>query len=415
MPLRNKLLLLLSFWLFVIGGAGAQTALSNEITAISIRGLKRTKPHVAEQYVKKFLGRDADSLDLREVEGAVLDTGILEPVSVSIADDPEGGGRLLQIELKEKWSIIPFPLFSVGSGGDIGGGGFLMDANAFGINDKMILGGLYRRSGWMVTAMYISTPDRDHVLGWNLRGSYSQEERTDSDQKNDDIRRFSQDSITASAGINYPLNEFVTPSFSLTYNGRLLRHNDDPLRVPGEDAHVISLSPELALEKTVWDGYLSARQYASIAYLYTIGIDYPSSHALSFRAVYERSLVPGFKLGLKTGVLYDPDAEVLFESPPSAAQVDILSENYIARNYAGGSFDIEKYLYKFSVGTLSLLVSYQGVWSQGPVLGHRFDHGVAGSLRFYLSKVAFPALGVGAAYNVAARYFKMNLSIGMSF
>ncbi|MDR2021362.1 MAG: hypothetical protein LBQ14_11430 [Treponema sp.] len=414
MPPQNKFLPLL-FCLLIAGAAAAQTVLSDEITAIAILGLKRTRPHVAEQHVKQFLGRDAASLDLKEVEGAVLETGILEPVSISIADDPEGGGRLLRIELREKWSLIPLPIFFAGTGGGLGGGAFFMDANAFGLNDKMVLGGLYRSGGWMVMAMYINTPDRDHAPGWNLRGSYSQEEKTGSDQENNDIRRFSQESITASAGINYPLNDFVTPSLSLTYNGRLLRHNDDPLRAPGEDAHTISLSPELALENTVWDGYLSARQNVSVAYIYTIGIDYPSSHALLFQAAYERSLFPGFKLGLKTGVLYDPDAEALFESSPSAAQVDILPRNYAARNYAGGVFDIEKYIYKFSFGTLSLLASYQGVWSQGPVLGHRFDHGVAGSLRFYLSKLAFPALGAGVSYNVAAEYFQMNLSLGMSF
>jgi outer membrane protein assembly factor BamA len=412
-PWWNKPVLLLLCFL-AVSGVNAQTVLSNEITAISIVGLKRTKPHVAERYVEKFLGRDAASLDLKEVEGAVLDTGILEPLVISIDDDPEGGGRLLQIELREKWSILPFPIFFAGSGG-IGGGAFFMDANAFGLNDKMILGGMYRRTGWMVMAMYINTPDRERVPGWSLRGSYAQEDRTDSDQNDKDIRRFSQESITAATGISYPLNDFFVPSLSLTYDGRLLRHSDDPLRVPGGDAHIISLSPELSLQRAVWDGYLSAQQSASLAYIYTIGIDYPSSHALSFRGVYERSLIPGFKLGLKTGVFYAPDVEALFEASPSAAQVNILPRNYTARNYAGGSFDIEKYLYKFSFGTLSLLASYQGVWSQGPILGQRFDHGVAGSLRFYLSKLAFPALGVGAAYNVEAKYFQIGLDVGMSF
>jgi hypothetical protein len=411
----NRFIWILAACLFVISGVNAQTVPGGEITAISVLGLKRTKPHVAEQYVKKFLGRDAAALDFNEVEGAVLETGILEPVSVSLADDPEGGGQLLKIEVREKWSIIPLPLFFAGSGGDLGGGVFFMDANAFGLNDKLVLGGLYRTSGWMVMGMYVNTPDRDHRPGWSVGGSYAQEDKTDVDQEETDIRRFSQESIGAFAGIDYPVGEYFIPSLRMSYEGRLLRHNDDPLRAPGEDAHTIRLSPELALQRTVWDGYLSAQQNARLAYIYTIGIDYPSSHALAFQGVYERSLVPGFKLGLKTGVRYDPDAEPLFESPPSEAQVDILPRDFVARNYAGASFDIEKYIYKFSFGTLSLLASYQGVWSQGPILGHRFDHGVAGSLRFYLSKLAFPALGVGASYNVEAKFFQMNLNVGMSF
>ncbi|MDR2660204.1 MAG: hypothetical protein LBC27_09520, partial [Spirochaetaceae bacterium] len=79
------------------------------------------------------------------------------------------------------------------------------------------------------------------------------------------------------------------------------------------------------------------------------------------------------------------------------------------------SAGLEKYLFKISAGALSALISYQAVFSEGPILGSRFDHGVAGSIVFYLSKLAIPAMGLGLTYNVPEQYFQFSFSIGVGF
>jgi hypothetical protein len=385
------------------------------ITAISVSGLKRTKPHVVERQLTRFLGQEADSLDRNEVQAAVLDMGILELVSVETADDPEGGGKLLAITVREKWSIFPIPMFYYMGPHDWGVGGFFMDANAFGLNDKMIAGGIYSSGSWMAVAMYMYTPDRDYIPGWNIAGFYSREERKNTDQKNHDIRRFSLDSLTGSLGIRYPLWELISPSVDFSITNITLRETDFPLEAPERGARVVTISPGISLQKSRWDGYLFSRQNVDMKYTFTLGIDYPSSHSVSLKTVNEWPPIPGLKLGLRSGLIYDPQGTVLFESSPAAAQIDILPRSFSARNYAGISADIEKYLVKFSLGTLSALASYQVVWSRGPLLGYQFDHGPAASLRFYLSRVAFPALGVGLTYNVAAAYLQMSINLGMSF
>ncbi|MDR3166878.1 MAG: hypothetical protein LBT93_02955, partial [Treponema sp.] len=93
----------------------------------------------------------------------------------------------------------------------------------------------------------------------------------------------------------------------------------------------------------------------------------------------------------------------------------ILPRFFSARQYGGVSLGLEKYLFKISAGTLSILASYQGGYSQGEILGYQFDHGLAGALSGYLSKLALPALGLGAAYNLSARFFQASFSMGMSF
>jgi hypothetical protein len=135
---------------------------------------------------------------------------------------------------------------------------------------------------------------------------------------------------------------------------------------------------------------------------------------LSFRGIFEKSIVPGFRTSIRSGLLWEPLVPVLFESPPSAAEVAILPRSFSARHYAGLSLGLEKYLFTMSFGTCSVLTAWQMVYSHGSILKDQFDYGISGAVFFYMSKLAIPALGVGAAYNIPAEYFQFSFSLGMS-
>jgi hypothetical protein len=138
-------------------------------------------------------------------------------------------------------------------------------------------------------------------------------------------------------------------------------------------------------------------------------------HTVSLRGVYERSILPGFKAGIRGGMRYSPGAPPIFDSSASSVLIDILPGTFSAQNYLGAALGFEKYLYKFSQGTLAFLASYQAVYSYGPLLEHQFDHGVSGALNFYLSRIAIPTMGIGVFYNVAKNEFMVGYNIGASF
>jgi hypothetical protein len=127
------------------------------------------------------------------------------------------------------------------------------------------------------------------------------------------------------------------------------------------------------------------------------------------------SILPGFKFLSHGGLHYNPEAPAFFESSASSVRIGILPSSFSARNFAGASAGLEKYIWKFSYGTLSVFANYQVVYSRGPLLGDQFDHGVVGGINFYLSRLAIPAVGLGLAYNAAANEFQGSFSIGMSF
>jgi hypothetical protein len=359
------------------------------------------------------VGRDAETLELDAVYAAVLDMGVLEPVAISVQDAADGNGKILSVEVREKWSIFPMPVFFVSSG-QLSGGLFLGDTNAFGLNDKFFFGGIYGADGWMIMSSYIHSGGGG-VPGWMLSGSFTQSDRRDSDQNNEDIRRFNLDTIGASAGLSYNFTDILSASLRFSYQQITLRDSDSPLEEPESGARVFGIGGGVSMRKSHWDGYLLSEKTLSAGYTFTAGIDSGSFHEIRLRGVYQESLLPGFKMNLSGGALYQPDVPPLFESSPHAAQVNILPPSFSARNYAGFSFGFEKYLFKVSAGVLSAIASYQIVLSEGPIIGYSFDHGAAASLVFYLSKLAIPAMGLGFAYNAGANYPQFYFSLGMSF
>jgi hypothetical protein len=384
------------------------------ITGFAISGLKRTKLGVVEKVLQKFLGQEADQLDLNEVQAVIINMGILEPLRTGLEAALEGDGMILTIAVREKWSLLPLPVVWLGSEG-MGAGGFFVDTNALGLNDKFFTGGMYRTTGWMAGGGYVHTSQRKRFPGWQTTAVFSREERHDTDQSNHDIRRFSLDSINASLGITYPFREIFTGSLHISYHRMMLRDNEDPLAVPESGASLVGIGGNIKVRKNHWDGYLLSQESASLEYTFAVGIASPSFHTLKFTGIYEKSLIPGFRLNLRTGLVYSPGVPPLSETGPAAAQVTILPTSFAAQHYAGATLGIEKHLFTLSFGSFSVLASYQLVYSYGPLLGSAFDHGVGGTLSFYMSKLAIPALGLGIAYNLAARYIQTSFSAGMSF
>ena len=392
----------------------APAAGSGPITSIEVIGLKRTKPHIAKLPLEKFLGREASSLDPNEVQAAVKDTGILEPLEVGFVESSDG--IILRVTVLEKWTVFPVPLVIAGSGGS-NFGFFLLDSNAFGLRDAAVLGGMYGTSGVSAIAMYQHTPNSSGWPGWNSFFMYSRRENKNEDNEEEVHRRYSADQIRVSLGLQYPITGFLASSMSVSFSDISLRKKSDDLNPPGEGARFLSFSPGLSLRSSSWDGYLLSQKSLALGYTFNrafSGFFWNETYA---RGVFEQPIIPGFRIVLRSGAVWkseaDPDVDPLFEDGPQRAQVDILPRNFSARNYAGFSGGLEKYLVKFNWGTLSVFGAWQCVFSHGLISGSEFDNGPSGGIRLYLSRLALPALGTGLAYNMNSKLYQFTFSMGM--
>lgn len=397
-----------------VAGSSQAPDQENLITVIAISGLTKTKRSVAEMPLLQFLGQPGDKLNLDAVYAAVKDTGILEPLSVSVEENPQGEGKVLAIEVREKWSLFPVPIIYLKSG-YLNYGGFLVDTNAFGLKDQFFLGGIYGAAGWRVGGGYIHTYGGSWFPGWLALTFFSREERHDKDQQDKDLRVFKLDSVMTIAGINYPFWEIFKWSLTGHFREKTLPDFANPLKPPKAGIRMLGIGTELLARKTYWDGFLLSEQSALARYIFMGGLNGPSYHSLVMEEVYERSLIPGFRLNSRIHIVYEPEVPIVLESASSAAGVNILPGSFLAQNLVGASLGLEKYLIKLPLGTISALAAYQGVYSYNSVLGHSFDHGVAAAVFFYLSRLAIPTVKVGIAYNLAAQYVQAYFSVGVQF
>jgi hypothetical protein len=407
------------FFIFPLNNAFCQITDSNntKIIGIEILGLKRTKLSTAEEPLRQFLGMNAETINLDLVRAAILGLGILDPLEVKIENAKNESGKILWMRVQEKWSVFPIPVFFINSDG-FSGGLMFMDSNAFGLNDKFIAGGIYGTSGWMAALMYFHQ-GRKGVPGWNAAFMYSSGVKDYQNQKEKSIRNFQLDSLSAMMGLSYSFNQIFSGNVNVSLSNEDIRRTSDSFAVPEHDGFYLNPRIGFRLSQSDWDAYFLSEKSLSSSFEYSYGFDGPSYYTLSIDGNLEHSLfpvlLPGLKGWLRAALHYSPDAPPLFESGSSSVKIDILPSSFLAKNYIGGSVGLEKSLFRFSIGTLSALASYQLVFSEGPLLDQNIDHGIAGGVRMYLRKLAIPALGFGVSYNFAASYFQMNFSLGMSF
>jgi outer membrane protein assembly factor BamA len=418
--MKNRLFLLILFVFLTIPLHSQEEADVTEtdvitpdtITSIEITGLKRTKPHVAHYPLEKFLGQDRRDFDQNEVFAVIKDMGVLEPVSAELVETEDG--LVLKVTVEEKWSIFPFPFVMVGSG-DYNFGLFLIDFNAFGARDNIILGGIYGSSGWNAMAIYNHIPNRSRMPGWTASFMYSRNEKEDLDKDEIIHRRYTADRIYASIGLNYPFNELFTGSFSVSFSDISLNKKDNSINPPEKGLTLLRFAPNLSLRNRSWDGFFLSQKSISLEYSYNHAFYGSSFHQAAIRCLFEHSIIPGFRMLLRSSGVWKSRTDPLYETGPQSAQVNILPREFSALQYAGFSAGLEKYLYKAQWGTLAVQGSWQCVFSYGPISNSEFDHGPAAGLTFYLSRVAIPAVGGGVAYNMNSKLFQGVFSVGMAF
>lgn len=126
------------------------------IRRIEVAGLKRTKPQVVLQYIDAKEGDPADMIDTLELHNFLERLRIFSKVDVRLAETDGGTCRrdcILTIEVKEKWSLYPIPVYVKYRDTEIGGA-FLVESNFLGENKGIATGALISNRGWQALLGY---------------------------------------------------------------------------------------------------------------------------------------------------------------------------------------------------------------------------------------------------------------------
>ncbi len=388
----------------------AQDREGGAIQEIRVDGLKRTRPAVVQELLSTYRGRHPETVDAGEVAALLIDTGIFEDIRVGFSQGPDGA--IMEIGVREKWSLIPLPIFAAGSDGIVAGAA-LIDANAFGLNDKLFAVGLALPGGWMGSVAYVSPAAGSAGLGWSASAFYSRQERADLDAYGVELRRYGFDALALGLGINRTIAGPVSGELGLEYRSRLTEQLDGAPPAPDGYA-ALGLRGGLGVRAPAfWDGVFLRERSASLDYRYYLGLEGDSFAALSARFQYELAPLPGLKLVSCGSAIWSPDAPPAAETGADAARLIILPGAFVARSLAGLSLGLEFRLLSLGPANFAGLASYQIGVSEGPLIGLRLDHGPAAGLRLYLARVAVPAIDLSVAYNAVTGIPRLSFGIGM--
>ena len=372
------------------------------ITDIQIQGLRRTKPEVLLEKLEKFKGTDSSSFDKKKLEAELEKTQLFSLADATVS------GSTLHITVEEKFSLLPIP-FAYASSDGWGGGLVVMDNNAFGIMDQAAVGGFINSSGWRVLAGYSHTQKANSLFGWNVAVNGGKSKTRVREDDGDLLLSYDNRVFGVSAGVNKRLAPWLKASVSSGVNICDVEDSEPDSEL------IIPLTASLTASTASWDGTFLNTTYLSTSATYNYSQWHDNYCTIAARAGHEQHLVQRLRLIAQAGAYHSPDVPVVFAPNQSAAQACILDNSCRASTIVGVGAGLEWGIAPTRFGVPSLYVQYQALWADTVLADETWAHGPVAGFKFYLKKIAFPAVDVFGAYNVKTGLFRISAGAGFSY
>lgn len=367
-------------------------AFSETVTSIETEGLRRTEPETFNKLLQRFIGREADT---EAVTRVILGTGLFDTPEVSVTDG------VMHIKVKEKHSLLPIP-FASASSGSVMGGIMLMDNNFAGRMDKVGIGGMISEDSYRFFAGFNHRQTGTDPFGWKLSTDFR---KTDYDIENEHGSRLGN-----YEGAGYSITGGIGRRILPWLTGELasgIRSFDSEISVP--------VSVTLRTGTGSWDGVFLNSASLSMKTEYNFAGSDNSFPALTLKGSWEQPLLNRLRLTAEAGWYLAPDVPAEYAASPSVAGFHILNSRYKVSEIAACSAGLEWSILNLSFGMLTLYGQFQGAYLENVIEGDTLAYGPVGGLRFYLKKIAFPAINIYTAYNMDTGNLRISAGAGFSF
>ncbi len=395
-------------------------------TAIRFVGLKKTKEAYLLNVLKDFAAQDADDVDLHDVETVLQAEGVFSEVHVELAEeqnssgaddsvsaaDTAGEGASLQkyilITVKEKITFIPLPFASYSSDGFMGGF-MLMNMNAFGKKNTVVAGGIFRPTMQMGMLTFAKPAVDSHRPGFSMFGSVSNREQRFSDFDDDELCEFDSLSATAAFSVSEKLTRSISLRQGVSYNMCEAWSNNVP------SVHQWLTSAGFTWSSVNWNGWYLLSNSFSVEGEAGYSSQNEIIRSYSVRSTLQIPFVPRLRGVLNLSGALDVNKHDAFQSGKGSIGSSILYSDFKTPKIAGAGFNLEGALFRKKIATFSLYTSYECAVAEDADGSAVFAHGPGAGARVYLQQIAFPAVVMGASYNVTQNLWQYVISVGMSF
>ncbi len=420
------------FFIVFLFSAWAQDSVDNEagnlnqnlvVSKINFTGLNRTKDSYIQSRVKDFVGNSLADTDIHDLETKLQLEGLFDNIKIS-AEQISDTEAQLNVSVKEKITFIPMP-FAMYSNSGFMAGGVVLDSNAFGKKYMVMAGAFFSATSKSGILAFQKPSSGRGIPGISTFANFSNTTPKVKNLDDDVVLRY--DSIAFGCGISLSEKIIDGLTFKNGYTFRLFDSKDYSgySGMSPESIKYGSISLGLDYSKSDWNGFFLSTKSVSLSSVFGLtdssDSDYRFPMTFAFGIGVEHPIfTPKLRMYQKISGSYGIKNHIMSYAKRDDASVTILPSSFVTDRIVGGNAGLEFAVAKLNWGMIAVYSDYQVVYAKdlsprSSEDNYEFMHGPNGGVRFYLAKIAFPAIAVGVSYNVPKEYWQFAASVGMSF
>ncbi|MFC1669265.1 POTRA domain-containing protein [Spirochaetota bacterium] len=382
------------------------------IDRIEISGNKRTEKSVIYSLCNAGRGDRISEFDMQGLNNNLQGTELFKKIEIAITEEYEKA--VINIQVREKWYLIPIPIIIKTSSMFLYGM-YFADANLLGYNKKLFMGGTYSNLGWKASLGYIDpniiNSSFNGMLNFEIGDKIIENAKTDGSI----FEKFKSQSYKLKTIIGYKFTNKINPSIIGQYYKAELRKTHDDYNIIPESVDYYSLGFRLSYIDLKYEGYLNYGFKLRFEYLHGFPIDFEKGQndSIAFMGKYSFPFL--------TRNLASIDVNAGAGELPTAMEVrmggrfgfkTLPPQQTSADNFYSLSLSHELVVFSFSWFNLTTVAFFEYGGLQMNKNSLCQFYGPGGGLRVYLKKVAIPAMGFDIAYNIETGNYEISAAIG---
>jgi hypothetical protein len=383
------------------------------IVAVDVEGLRRTRAVVVWQWIDCSVGEPLSRCDLPAIRDRLYHLAIFSDIEVALDERPEGVGIVFR--LTEKWTLYPVPMLWYSPGTQLAGL-ILVEANLLGYNKGVALGGVYSNRGWYALAGY-SDPNIAFSNLWGSMRGFVGSGIVENDAPDGTIKQsFDMTRFDLEYSLGWTFFNRVSP----VWTGALRTANVGTVHVPGAEPATNGTVALQGLQLIYSD-----RRYRD---LYDAGLRLSAEVQHAFPLTPTTRAYDDAIFDAKWARAAPLDGFVDVHARAFVGSLPIVFEERLggldgsrtlpgtglvgADRYASLSLDYQVPFLKLALGTATGgMFGEVGRYARNEEPAVSYG-GPGAGLRFFLKKVAVPAVGVDVGYEAWASRVRFSVSVG---
>lgn len=384
---------------------------------IKVNKLQRTQYSTVLNIIDLKKGFIVDSSIVEDVEQKLLSAGIFQKEMKISFDEVSENEAILNIEIHDKWTLIPLPFGIITSDSWVVGCIFI-ESNLAGLNQALISG------------IFVNSENITGFTAWNspnfLKSSYSfglsgsvnvgSKEHLDITGENE-LATFKDESISISVRVGNELSLFNGLEWTIGTGLTSVKVSETTGYL--ENSKLSDLfwnnSLNLSWDNLFYSKYFNSGWYYNFKTSISSSTDYIFNPEISFK-ISKNSLINDkllVKLLLNTGWQDNLDFDPIYLGGSEGSRA-LPSGDIAAKYYTDGMILFEPVILTPKWGSITTPLYYEAGIYQSLKSESNYWHGPGIGFRLYINKVAIPALGADLTWDFENDQYKFAVSIGAS-